>query len=111
MISHLLQVAKELLPNGICEYSIRRHEYIRCGFSSSEAGRLAFSRKLYRMFGDSRLNLVPKEILRSLGTCVDAGAHAGTWTETLLRLFHPQRVILVECEPRLVGQLRDKFLD
>jgi FkbM family methyltransferase len=109
MIEPLLNLAKQLFPNGICEYSIRRHEYMRCGFSSGKASRLALSLKRYRRFGDSRLNLLPKEISSSLETCIDAGAHMGMWTEALFDLFRPKRVVLVECEPRLVGQLRDKF--
>ena len=107
----LLNMVKVVLPNGICEYSIRRHEYMRCGFASGKASLLALSEKRHRMFVDSRLNLLPKEITSSLQTCVDAGAHMGTWTEALLDLFHPKRVILVECEPRLVGQLNCKFSD
>ena len=111
MIKPLLKAAKLLLPNGICEYSIRRHEYMRCGFPSGKASLLALSPKRHRMFADSRLNLLPKEISSSLQTCVDAGAHMGMWTEALLDLFRPKRVILVECEPRLVSQLNCKFSD
>jgi FkbM family methyltransferase len=111
MIEPLLNVAKRLLPNEICEYSIRRHEYMRCGFSSGKASRLALSLKRYRMFGDSRLNLLPKEISGSLRTCVDAGAHAGNWTAALLDLFSPKRVIALECEPRMVDGLKSKFQD
>jgi FkbM family methyltransferase len=109
MFEALRTIAKQLLPNGICEYSIRRHEYMRCGFTPGKASRLALSGKRYRMFGDARLDLIPKEISHSLRTCVDAGAHRGTWSEALLDLFQPERLILVECEPRLVDQLRANF--
>jgi FkbM family methyltransferase len=63
------------------------------------------------MFDDARLNLLPKEISGSLRTCVDAGAHAGSWTDALLDLFSPQRVIALECEPRMVEGLKSKFRD
>jgi FkbM family methyltransferase len=109
MMEPFLNLAKGLLPNGICEYSIRRHEYMRCGFSSARASRMALSLKRYRMFGDSRLNLLPREISGSLRTCVDAGAHAGNWTAALLDLFFPERVIALECEPRMVDGLKSKF--
>jgi FkbM family methyltransferase len=109
MIEPLLNVAKGLLPHGICEYSIRRHGYMRSGFSSGKASRLALSRNRYRMFEDSRLNLLPPQILSSLQTCVDAGAHAGTWTAALLDLFNPKRVIAVECAPRMVPDLKGRF--
>jgi FkbM family methyltransferase len=109
VIHFLKDVAKQLLPTAASDYSIRRHEYMRCGFPSAQASRLAFSTRRYRAFGDSRLNLFPQEITRSLRTCVDAGAHEGSWTEALLEFFHPERVLLLECEPRLVGRLRNKF--
>ncbi len=109
MRESLLNAAKLLLPNGICEYSIRRHEYMRCGFPSGKASFLALSPRRHRMFTDSRLNLLPKEISSSLRTCVDAGAHAGSWTSVLLDLFSPERVIALECEPRMVDGLKSRF--
>jgi FkbM family methyltransferase len=109
MLEALKTVTKQLLPHGICEYSIRRHEYVRCGFPSGRATRLALSPARYQSLCDSRLNLFPKEITASMRTCVDAGAHRGAWTEALLQFFQPQRVVLLECEPRLVSQLHTKF--
>jgi FkbM family methyltransferase len=109
MIESLKNIAKQILPHGVSEYSIRRHEYMRCGFASGRASRMALSPARYEAFCDSRLNLLPEEITGALRTCVDAGAHAGAWTEALLDLFCPQRVVLLECEPRLVNQLRTKF--
>jgi FkbM family methyltransferase len=44
-----------------------------------------------------------------LRTCVDAGAHAGSWSQALIDNFAPPRIIAVECEPRLVGPLKAKF--
>jgi len=58
---------------------------------------------------DARINLLPTEITSSLRACVDAGANAGNWTEILLNLFGPVRVMAVECEHRLVGPLRDRL--
>ncbi len=105
----LKELAKQVIPHGICEYSIRRHEYMRLGFDAYRAGRLAFSSRQYRNLSGARLNLLPPSILSTLRTCVDAGAHAGRWTQTLLDLFQPQRVIAVECDPRMVGPLKAKF--
>lgn len=58
---------------------------------------------------NARSNFVPKSILSKLRTEVDAGAHAGSWTVALLERFHPERIIAVECEPRLVGPLKARF--
>lgn len=105
----LKELVKQFLPHGVCEYSIRRHEYIRLGLPSSQASRAAFSISRYRNLCDARLELVPTKILSNLHTCVDAGAHKGDWTQALLDTFQPQRVIAVECEPRLVDPLRARF--
>jgi FkbM family methyltransferase len=105
----LKEIVRQLIPHGICEYSIRRHEYIRLGIGAYKAGWIAFSPRQYRNLQDARLELVPKEILSSLRTCVDAGAHAGNWTQALLSCFSPERVIAVECEPRLIAPLKERF--
>jgi FkbM family methyltransferase len=105
----LKELLKQLLPNGVCEYSIRRHEYMRLGFSSREGSIAAISVQRYRDLGEARLELVPVQILSGLRTCIDAGAHAGNWTQALIENFKPERVIAVECEPRLVEPLRRRF--
>ena len=100
---------RSITPQGICEYSIRRHDYMRLGLSAGQASRIAFSRDEHRRLREARLNLVPASILSRLHTCVDAGAHAGNWTQALLNRFGPERVIAVECEPRMVGPLTARF--
>lgn len=105
----LKDLIRSLTPHGICQYSIRRHEYIRMGFNASRASRIALSLRKHRSLGEARLNLLPPPILSKLRTCVDAGAHAGNWTQALLDLFNPERVIAVECEPRLVLPLKARF--
>ena len=105
----LKELVKQVLPHGISEYSIRRHDYMRLGLSSYEASRAALSTRRYRNLLDARLNLLPSQILCALRTCVDAGAHAGDWTQALLEQFKPERVIAVECDPRMVAPLRARF--
>jgi FkbM family methyltransferase len=105
----LREIVREFLPNAISEYSVRRHDYMRLGIDSNRASWIALSRQRYLNLCAARLNLVPAQILCALQTCVDAGAHVGNWTEALLDQFHPQRVIAVECEPRMVSPLKEKF--
>jgi FkbM family methyltransferase len=105
----LKDFVRQIIPYGLCEYSVRRHEYIRMGINNGAASFAALSRKRYQNLCDARLNFVPKSILTKLRTCVDAGAHAGSWTAALLEPFQPARIIAVECEPRLVGPLKAKF--
>jgi FkbM family methyltransferase len=105
----LKDLVKLAIPHGIAEYSIRRHDYMRLGIDADKASWIALSVRKYRDLCDARLNLFPPTILSALRTCVDAGAHAGSWTQALLDRFNPPRVIAVECEPRLVGSLESKF--
>jgi FkbM family methyltransferase len=105
----LKELLKQVLPHGVCEYSIRRHDYMRLGFSGYQASWIALSIGRYQNLRAARLELVPSSILSNLRTCVDAGAHAGSWTQALLDGFKPERVIAVECEPRLVEPLKAKF--
>jgi FkbM family methyltransferase len=105
----LKTLVKQILPHGLCEYSVRRHDFIRQGFATCQASWMSISPGRHRALRDARLNLFPREITSSLRTCVDAGAHVGDWTAALLDLFSPQRVIAVECEPRLVNGLKNKF--
>ena len=79
------------------------------GLGRSEASWLALSPRQYQCVCDARLHLLPREITSSLRTCVDAGANEGTWTDALLSVFRPERVMVVECEPRLVDPLRTRL--
>jgi FkbM family methyltransferase len=107
----LKNVIRPLIPHGICEYSVRRHEYMRLGLNRSQASWIALSAQNYWRLCEARLNLLPISILSRLRTCVDAGANAGNWTQALLDRFKPERVIAVECEPRMVGPLKARFSD
>ena len=86
MVSGLKSVLKQLLPNGICELSVRRNAYLRMGFPNRRALFEAFDIGRYQAVCDARLDLIPPEITQRLSTCVDAGAHTGTWTRALPRL-------------------------
>jgi FkbM family methyltransferase len=105
----LKDLVKQVIPHGIGEYSKRRHDYIRLGFSAGQASRIALSRAQHQSLCEARLDLVPTSILSSLRTCVDAGAHAGSWTQALLDRFTPERVLAVECEPRMLPPLQARF--
>jgi len=105
----LRNLAKQILPNGICEYSIRRNAFLRMGLPNQRASLRAVRAEVYNAVRDARLDLLPQEITGNLRTCVDAGAHEGSWTRALLLMFRPSAVLLVECEPRLVEELRATF--
>lgn len=105
----LKDLVKQVIPHGICEYSVRRHDYMRLGVNAYQASWIALSLRQYHSLCEARLNLLPRPILSALRTCVDAGANAGNWTQALLDRFNPERIIAVECEPRLVGPLKARF--
>jgi FkbM family methyltransferase len=79
------------------------------GLGPSQASWRALSPGQYQRVCDARLNLLPREISSSLRTCVDAGANVGNWTVALLSVFRPERVVAVECEPRLIGLLKTRL--
>ena len=93
----------------MCQYSVRRHAFLRQGFSNQEASWNALSSSRYDAFCDARLDLLPAIITNRLNMCVDAGAHVGAWTACLIDIFKPERVLALECEPRLVDALRERF--
>lgn len=109
MVSDLKNVLRQILPVGLSEYSIRRHAYLRMGFQNRWASLHAFSSLQYRSICDARLDLIPTDITKRLRTCVDAGAHVGHWTQALLSVFDPERILAIECDPRLVNRLRDRI--
>src|SRR5579863_3497764 len=96
----LKNLAKQMLPHGVTEYSVRRHAFLRMGLTNRRASALALRAEAYRAVRDARLDLLPREITAHLRTCVDAGAHEGSWTRALQSVFHPELVVLVECEPK-----------
>ncbi len=109
MSALLKECIKQIIPHGLCEYSIRRHDFLQRGFSNRDASWIALSRRRYEAYCDARLNLLPQKITDRMRVCVDAGANIGNWTACLLDLFEPARVLALECEPRLVEALRNRF--
>jgi FkbM family methyltransferase len=109
MAFSLTNIAKQVLPSGIREYSVRRHAFLRMGLANRDASLMALRAEPYAAIRDARLDLLPKKITAELRTCVDAGAHEGSWTGALLQVFRPELVLLVECEPALVAQLKNTF--
>ena len=105
----LKEVVRQVIPYGIAAYSLRRHDYMRLGINAYEASWVALSIGQYQNLCEARLDLFPSAIISTLGTCVDAGANAGNWTQALLDRFKPQRIIAVECEHRCVGPLKARF--
>lgn len=109
MALDLKHLTKQILPHGLTEYSVRRHAFLRMGLSNRRASTLALRAEPYSAICDARLDLLPREITAHLRTCVDAGAHEGSWTRALQTIFDPQQIVLVECEPKLVDKLRRTF--
>jgi FkbM family methyltransferase len=103
----LKDLVKQVIPHGICEYSVRRHDYMRLGVNAYQASWIASPPIPQPVRGAVKSSARP--ILSALRTCVDAGANAGNWTQALLDRFNPERIIAVECEPRLVGPLKARF--
>ncbi len=57
----------------------------------------------------SGLDLLPAGAWRELRTVVDVGANVGQWSGMLLDLVTPERLIVIEPEPRVFAELERKF--
>ena len=59
----------------------------------------------------ARLHLLPSGALGHLRAVVDVGANVGEWSSALLRVAHPDRLLLIEPNPVLSEGLRGRFED
>ena len=55
------------------------------------------------------LDLFPPGHWRELRTVVDVGANVGQWSEMLLHLITPERLVMIEPEPRAFSELQRSF--
>jgi FkbM family methyltransferase len=57
----------------------------------------------------SRWELIPRPIRSTIGLACDVGANRGDWTDAILHLADPQKVIAFEPAPSVYGELVDRF--
>lgn len=75
----------------------------------SSAWRSALSPRSRRYLDVSRLGPLPAHILQNTTTVIDVGAEIGRWSEAVLHLVHPERLLAIEPTPESFKTLQDKL--
>jgi FkbM family methyltransferase len=87
---------------------IRRFEAI--GFPRRPARRLARSSRAREMLAYSNLSLLPRDWCATTGlVVVDVGAHNGRWSEAVLALAQPERLVALEPTPASFASLQARL--
>ena len=97
------------LPFGIVRASQIFGELRTLGLSQFEALRASLHPSTNQRLQKSRLHLLPAGSLARMQCVVDIGANVGDWTHELLRLHVPERMLVIEPDPRLTSGLRARF--
>lgn len=104
----LRKLLKYLLPFGLVDV-MRNSRALR------EHGRVVGPRDWWRSDWlmheavTTGLDLFPPAHWRDLQTVVDVGANVGQWSEMLLDLIEPARLVIIEPEPRVFAELQRRF--
>jgi FkbM family methyltransferase len=106
----LRKLIKRLLPHGVVEIAQNRGRLRELGRDVPFAD-LWRSDWLIHEAEASGLNLLPAGRWRGLHTVVDVGANTGQWSTMLLDLVTPERLVIVEPEPRAFAGLEQQFGD
>jgi FkbM family methyltransferase len=100
--------AKYLLPHGVVEMSRNRRALLNLGREMPLAD-LWRSDWFVHEAEASGLNLVPAGHWRNLRTIVDVGANVGQWSTMLLDLITPEKLIIIEPQPKACAELQRLF--
>jgi FkbM family methyltransferase len=100
--------ARAGVPSGLLELLRRKRGLQALGYQDN-AWAAAASPRVREMLRTSRLPFFPAELLRHAKCVVDVGAHVGTWSEAVLELIRPQRLIAVEPTPDSFKALRHRI--
>jgi len=102
------KLLKYLLPHGVIEIArnCRRLRDLGRNVSPRDWWR---SEWLLHEAETSGLDLFPDGHWANLRTVIDLGANTGQWSTMLLDLVAPERMIMIEPEPRAFAQLRAQF--
>lgn len=79
------------------------------GCSPRRSVAIALSGRKTNALINTRLELLPGEVLDKLRTVADIGANVGDWTAGVLDLARPSEVFVFEPSPRVYPIVRDRF--
>ncbi|HZE12377.1 MAG TPA: FkbM family methyltransferase, partial [Chthoniobacterales bacterium] len=99
---------KYLLPFGAVEMMRNRRRLRELG-RDVPLSELWNSEWLLHLAELSGLGLFPPGGWKNLQCVVDVGANVGQWSNALLQLVSPQKLIMIEPGPAMFAELREKF--
>ncbi|HWB01176.1 MAG TPA: FkbM family methyltransferase [Pirellulales bacterium] len=98
-----------LLPFGLVRAWQLRDNLVDLGLSRDRAWQLARQPRVPAELKQCNLNLLPAGALTRVDAVVDVGANRGEWTALALKFCNPMTVLTVEPDPKLAGDLRERF--
>lgn len=102
-------VAAWLTPYRFWEARHRWRNLRSDGCSSRRSLAIALSGRKTNALVNTRLELLPGDVLDNIGTVVDVGANIGDWTAGVLDLTRPSKVFVFEPSPRVFSIVRERF--
>jgi FkbM family methyltransferase len=96
-------------PAGALEIWHARHGFARLHAYPGSSVRAAASPRLRRLARTSLVNYLPPEVLTRPSLVVDVGAYVGEWSEGILELLRPQRLVALEPSPESFRELQDRL--
>ena len=102
------KLLKYLLPFGVVEMMRNRRQLRELG-REVPLSELWRSEWLLHLAEVSGLGLFPPGGWKDLRCVVDVGANVGQWSNALLQLVSPEKLIVIEPGPTMFAELREKF--
>jgi len=100
---------RHFLPFGLVRALQLRAELVRIGINRSQATKLALRPATRTELAHHNFDLLPDNGLAAPECVIDIGTNLGDWTNALLALCRPNRVLCVEPDPQLAVKLRARF--
>lgn len=97
------------LPFGVVRFTHIFGQLRNLGLGRTEALVAAVRPSTNWHLQKSRLDLLPPGALSRLQCVIDAGANVGDWSWQLLRLRPPEKLLVIEPDPRLLPGLHKRF--
>jgi FkbM family methyltransferase len=101
------RLLRGLAPSALIEISRARRLLVRSGLGGVEASLRAPGTR--RLAEAAPLAFIPTQCLRNAQTVLDVGAHAGSWSNAVLRLLKPERLLALEPNPQVFTTLRKRL--
>ena len=102
------KLLKYLLPFGAVDMLRNRRQLRELG-REVRFSELWRSELLVHLAEVSGLNLLPAGQWKSLRYVIDVGANVGQWSNAFLELVSPEKLIIIEPQPKLFTKLQQKF--